>query len=290
VTDAKKELNFTARDGFPLSGVLIAPDAPKAGLLISSATAVPAEFYFNFARHAAAQGFACLLYDCRGVGRSRPKHLRGFVANMADWGQLDAPAALDELAKLVPDMPLFTLGHSVGGHFIGMMDNHAKITANAFVASGSGYWGGHWASDWPMEFSFFWLLGPWNLLRYGYLRKGKLWQGTDLPAGVYAQWRSWCLNPEYLWPDVQSGKLGKTWFEDVSAPIRSYGFTDDPVVNPKSLPKVLSWYTAAPVSTVWVSPTSLGSQKIGHMGAFSRKNIKFWDHPLSWFNEFIDKV
>ncbi|MBL4595898.1 MAG: hypothetical protein JKX99_04905, partial [Robiginitomaculum sp.] len=52
----------------------------------------------------------------------------------------------------------------------------------------------------------------------------------------------------------------------------------------------LSWYTAAPVSTVWVSPTSLGSQKIGHMGAFSRKNIKFWDHPLSWFNEFIDKV
>ncbi|MCF6292648.1 MAG: alpha/beta fold hydrolase, partial [Robiginitomaculum sp.] len=139
----EKKLNFNARDDQNLGGVLIAPANPKAGLLISSATAVTTDFYAHFARYAAARGFACLLYDCRGVGSSRPKQLKGYQANMADWGKLDAPAALDELQRQVPDLPLFTIGHSVGGHFIGFMDNHHKITANAFVAVGSGFWGGH---------------------------------------------------------------------------------------------------------------------------------------------------
>lgn len=281
-------ITFCARDGENIGGVLIAPKAPKASLLISSATAVTTEFYAHFARHAASRGFACLLYDCRGVGLSRPKHLKGYQATMADWGQLDAPAALDELQRHHPKLPLFTLGHSVGGHFIGFMDNHHKITANAFIAVGSGYWGVHWAKDWLMEFIFFYLLGPWNLFRHGYLQNGGRWQGTDLPAGVYRQWRSWCLSPQYLAKDLYAGKLGQHWFDQVVSPIRSYGFTDDPVVNPKSLPKTLEWYSAAPKQTIWVAPADIGSAKIGHMGAFSRKNAKFWDMPLDWFESFID--
>ncbi|PHR56756.1 MAG: alpha/beta hydrolase [Robiginitomaculum sp.] len=284
---SEQKLTFAARDGAPLGGVLIAPKSPIAGLLISSATAVTTDFYAHFAKYAAQRGFACLLYDCRGVGSSRPEHLRGYQATMADWGQLDASGALDELERQVPNLPLFTLGHSVGGHFIGFMDNHAKATAHAFIAVGSGYWGGHWAKDWVMEFIFFWILGPWNLFRHGYLQHGGRWQGTDLPAGVYSQWRSWCLNPKYLWPDVSSGRLGRHWFGEVKEPIRSYGFTDDPVVNPKTLPVVLDWYSRAPKETIWVEPASIGSDRIGHMGAFSRKNAKFWELPLDWFESLI---
>jgi predicted alpha/beta hydrolase len=280
---SEQKIRFMAADGQELGGVLIAPDAPRAGLLISSATAVTTDFYANFARYAASRGFACLLYDFRGIGASRPEHLKGYQAQMLDWCKLDAPAALDELANHVPGLPLFTLGHSVGGHVIGFMRNHDKITANAFIAVGSGYWGGHWPRDWWMEFVFFYVLGPWNLYRHGYLQHGGSWMGTDLPAGVYRQWRSWCLNPEYLAPDLQSGKLGQHWFDEVKSPIRSYGFTDDPVVNPKTLPKTLEWYTAAPKETIWVAPSSIGSEKIGHMAAFSRRNKAFWDQPLDWF-------
>ncbi len=282
------KITFTARDGTALGGIWIGDERAKAGLLISSATAVRADFYVNFAKGAAARGFGCLVYDCRGVGMSRPKHLRGYQASMADWGQLDAPAALDELIDRVGDVPIFTLGHSVGGHLIGFMDNHAKITANAFVAVGSGYWGGHWPRHWPLEFLFFHLVGPWNLLRYGYLQHGGMWQGTDLPAGVYTQWRKWCLNRNYLLDDLRAGRLGTHYFDEVRSPICSFGFTDDAVVNIKTLPQSLGWYSRAPSKTIWVAPTSIGVEKIGHLGAFSRKSSGFWDLPLNWFEGLLD--
>ncbi|MBL4616487.1 MAG: alpha/beta fold hydrolase [Robiginitomaculum sp.] len=280
-------LRFNARNGQELGGLLISSATPKAGLLISSATAVTTEFYTHFARHAASRGFACLLYDCRGVGSSRPEQLKGFSANMVDWGKLDAPAALDELQRQAPDLPLFTIGHSVGGHFIGFMDNHNKITANALVAVGSGYWGVHRATEWLLEFLFFYLIGPLNIWRNGYLKHQGKWQGTDLPAGVYWQWRKWCLTKEYLAKDLASGKLGEHWFDKVSSPIRSYGFSDDPVVTPKSLAKTLGWYSNSPQETVWVEANANGLGKIGHMGMFSRRNAKFWDQPLNWFESFL---
>jgi len=281
------EISFLARDGVKLGGIVMAPKQAKAALLISSATAVTTEFYTNFARYAASRGFVCLLFDCRGVGKSKPESLKGYKAEMSDWGKLDAPAALDELQCQAPDLPLFTLGHSVGGHFIGFMDNHAKITANAFIGVGSGYWGLHRATEWFLEFMFFYIIGPINVWRNGYLKHQGRWQGTDLPAGVYWQWRKWCLTAQYMMKDLHAGKLGEHWFDKVKSPIRSFGFTDDPVVTPKSLAKTLSWYPSSPNTTVWVSPNDLGSKRIGHMGAFSRKNSRFWDQPLDWFETMI---
>ncbi len=278
---------FSARDGQKLGGVLLVPKAPKAALLISSATAVTTDFYNYFAQYAASRGFACLLFDCRGVGMSRPEQLKGYKAKMSDWGKLDAPAALDELQRQMPGLPLFTLGHSVGGHFIGFMDNHDKITANAFVGVGSGYWGVHRPSEWLLEFMFFYLVGPFNVWRNGYLKQQGRWRGTDLPAGVYWQWRRWCLTRQYLARDLHAGHLGRHWFDQVQSPICSFGFTDDPVVTAASLAEALSWYPKAPQKTVWVSPKSIGSERIGHMGAFSRKNARFWDQPLDWFKTML---
>lgn len=45
----------------------------------------------------------------------------------------------------------------------------------------------------------FWLvLGPHDLGKYGYVRSGRLWRGTDLPRGVFETWKRWCLKPSYF--------------------------------------------------------------------------------------------
>lgn len=276
------DVSFAARDGFPLAGRLIVPDDAQYGLLISSATAVASHFYLPFALHAAKKGFASLIYDCRGVGRSRPEHLAGFAADMADWGKLDAPAALDELAKTVPGLSLFSVGHSVGGHFPGFMDNHERFSAHAFVSVGSGYWGVHKPTDWFMEMLFWHVIGPASIRKHGYLKRSRLWRGTDLPAGVFEQWKRWCLTPEYLLPDLHAGLLGETWFDMVTAPIGWFSFPDDPVATPKSVARTKKWYAAAQHSVCFTEPESIGAKKIGHMGAFTGVGKGFWDKPLNW--------
>lgn len=276
------DVTFAARDNFLLAGRLIVPDNARYGLLISSATAVSSHFYLPFALHAAKRGFAALVYDCRGVGRSRPEHLAGFAADMADWGKLDAPSALDCLAEAIPDKPLFSIGHSVGGHFPGFMDNFDRFSAHAFVSVGSGYWGVHKLSDWFMEMLFWHVIGPVSIRKYGYLKRSRSWRGTDLPAGVFAQWKRWCLTSEYLLPDLCAGLLGECWFDKVKAPIGWFSFPDDPVATPKSIARTKKWYSGADHSVFFTNPAEVGAGKIGHMGAFTGVARGFWDKPLDW--------
>src|SRR5262249_52982075 len=64
---------IAARDGYALAATVFTPEGPPRGtVLVNSATAVPRRFYAGFAAYLAERGFACLTYDYRGVGGSRP--------------------------------------------------------------------------------------------------------------------------------------------------------------------------------------------------------------------------
>ena len=281
-----EKTTIISRDGYELSAFVVAPERPKAAVLISSGTGFPKEFYRRIAEHGAARGYACLLYDYRGIAGSAPKNLRGFKADMTIWGRRDMTAAIDAASALAPTKPLYTLGHSVGGHLIGFAANSDKANAHAFINVGSGYWGKH-AASYKLQALFFWLIyGPLCLASLGYIPGGGLWGGTALPRNVYTQWRRWCFKPDYYGDELDS--LLPNWFHDVREPIRAWGMTDDPIANPSTTSDILAFYKRADTSEIWLTPEDLDQDKIGHQGLFTRKGEAFWPMPFDWFDSLMN--
>ena len=279
----ESDIRFDARDGYQLSGLIIAPQAPKAAVLISSGTGFPKELYRRMARQGAAMGYACLLYDYRGIGGSAPQQMKGFKADIVDWGRLDFAAALDRAQALVPDGPLYTIGHSVGGHLPGFADNGLKPAAHAMICAGTGYWGAHALSYRPTAL-FFWLAyGPACLALKGHIPAGGVWGGTALPRGVFEQWRRWAFKPGYFGDELDA--LGPHLFDTITAPVCDWTFTDDTLASRRSAEDLLAIYTAAPTQLLRLEPGEVGAPGVGHFGAFRQAAQGFWPMPFSWFDQ-----
>ena len=276
---------ITALDGYPLSALSVVPPRPRACVLISSGTGFPKEFYQRFAQAGARRGYACLLYDYRGIAGSAPERMRGFKADIIDWARRDMPAALNAAAGLVPGKPLFTAGHSVGGHLIGFCANSNRARAHAFINVGSGYWGHHQPHYKPQAL-FFWLVyGPACLAALGHIPPGGLWGGTALPRGVFTQWRRWCFRKHYYGSELDD--LLPHWFDRVKEPIRSWGVSDDAIATRRAAQDILKLYSAAPREEIWLEPGELGQAFVGHQGLFTRKGEAFWPMPFDWFDSMI---
>jgi len=273
-----------AEDGFGLSMRLISAPSPTHAVLVTAGTGFPKGFYERFARHLAGRGAAVLTYDMRGIGGSQPDDLATMEMTYEDWGRRDMPAALEALIAAAPDLPVLHVGHSVGGHFAGFMPNHARIARHAFVAVGSGYWRHHPIAYNPTELFFWWIYGPFSLARHGYIKGGGLWRGADLPRGVFIPWRRWCHDPRYF-SDRLLDELTPNHFRDVTAPIRSWIFSDDPIANPRTGADMLKVYPNAPGELIVRSPAEQGVARIGHEGAFRRGMEPLWDEIFDWLKQ-----
>lgn len=273
-----------ASDGWPLEATLFRPTDARMAVLVSAGTGFPRGFYGRFARWMAERGAVVLTYDYRGIGGSRPDDLAAMQMDYPDWGRLDMPAALKALKVAAPGLPVFHVGHSVGGHFVGFMPNQSGFEKHAFVSVGTGWWGGHHRTYNPFEL-FFWLgLGPSEIRKHGYVPSGRLWRGTHLPRGVFETWRRWCLKPDYFLKELADGALDPQQFDKVIAPIRSWIFSDDPIATPGTGARLLTAYPAAPVEILSRRPHDYGVKRIGHEGAFRKGMEPLWEEILQWFD------
>jgi predicted alpha/beta hydrolase len=277
------EIRFEARDGYVLCGRIIAPDNPRAAVLISSGTGFPMGLYRRMALAGAERGFACLIYDYRGIGGSAPRAMRGFKADIVDWGRLDHAAALDRAAALAPGKPLYAVGHSVGGHLPGFADNARTVAAHAFITVGTGYWRAHDVSYQPSALLFWLLYGPACLALRGYIPAGGLWGGTALPRDIFLQWRQWASKPDYFGHYLDQFEPHQ--FDAITAPIRSWSFSDDRLCTRRSAEDLLALYPNAPADHFRLSPAEIGATRVQHHGAFKREAAAFWPQVFTWFDQ-----
>jgi predicted alpha/beta hydrolase len=276
VRPAEQEVTFPAADGYPLAGRLLLPDRPRAAVLISAATGSPKEFYLHFAGFGAERGAACLLYDYRGVAASAPKDLRAFKMEYPDWGRLDMAAALDRLTEAAPHLPVVHVAHSVGGHLAGFLPNHRKVARHVFIGVGLGTW---WTHRFPkqqlLDLFFWWVYGPFHLARKGYIPAGGLWGGSTLPASMFRTWRRWSHRGDYFRRELED-RLKPHYFDEITAPITSYIFTDDPLTTPRSGRRFLEFLPHATKDVRVRRPSDLGVKALGHHHVFRRKNAPAW--------------
>jgi predicted alpha/beta hydrolase len=272
-------LTLTAADGFQLCGTKFEATGKRRGtIIVASATAVPQGFYRRFAEHARQRGFTVLTFDYRGSGRSRPGDLRGFRMDFRDWGRLDLAAAVEAMAQ--EGGPLYVVGHSYGGHAIGLLPNHHLITRAYAFGVGAG-WHGWMPPIERLKIRLLWglLLPILNAIK-GYTPMSWLGLGEDLPLDATNSWRRWCGFPRYFFDDPELPGMAEQ-FATVTAPIAFANALDDLWALPRSREAFVWSYASAPLTLIDIDPKRFPGG-LGHMGYFRAKGVQLWDEALDW--------
>jgi len=263
---------FSADNGaVPLSGRYHAPQgAPKASVLIAGAMGVKQDYYAEFAQWLAAQGYAALSFDYRGMGESLPagRSLRGFEADLFDWAR-DIDAAIDALLARHPEAPLLVVGHSLGAQLPGLLRHRDRIAGLVSVAAGSGYWRDN-APQLKRRVLYFWhVLVPIGVAIAGYFPGKRMGTVGDLPRGVVLQWRRWCMNPRYH--VGAEGEAVRRQFAGARFPIVALSITDDELMTERGTRVLIDCYENAPRELQRIAPADVGVGRIGHFGFFRRQ-------------------
>jgi predicted alpha/beta hydrolase len=277
----ESKIQIPSRDGFLLDSILLEVDAAARGaVLLAGGTGIKKEFYLNFARYVSEHGYHVLLFDYRGIGGSRPKSLRGFKALNQEWGQKDMPAVLDWLTQRYHSLDKFLIGHSAGGQQLGMMDNHNQFSRALLISSSTGYW--RWLSS-PFKYFtlFIWLgLAPVLLVTVGYVPASWFKLGEDLPKGVAAEWRSWCMNERYFGKYFGT-TIKKQFYSEVRMPLHFLFPEDDTIATDRTVQSLRDFYTEAPTSIEKILLREYDLKQVGHLGFFSRKvKDKLWNKAI----------
>lgn len=260
------------------------PDvAPRASVIVPCAMGVAQRFYSHFAEWLARQGYVALTFDYRGIGQSAPASLRGFEVDIFGWATQDCAAVIDYLKARHPDLPLYWVGHSLGGQLLGLIPNRDKIDRVVTVATGSGYW---LENSWPTKRIVWWLwfvVVPLTIRLVGYFPGKRLRKVGNLPKGVMAQWRRWCLDREYV--VGAEGDHVRAAYASVRTPILSLSFTDDEMMSAQGVRSLHSLYAGAPIEYRRIAPRDIGVTKIGHFGFFRPQfQESLWPIVKEWMD------
>lgn len=280
-----KSSHFRSVDGYELAATIYEPEqGATCGILITAGTGFPQRLYTKMATWLAARGARVMTFDYRGIGGSRPGDLASLEMDYADWGRKDQEAAGQHLKSLCPDLPLYHVAHSVGGLHFGFCESFDLFDRHAFLSVGVGSVMTHKWWFIPAALTLWYLVGPWHLWRQGYVAKGRWWTGEDLPRGVYRDWRRWCHQRGYMNKELE-GPLKPHWYDQVSAPIQSWAFTDDPIATPEASRRALAMYPEANTGIIIRSPKDFGVRSIAHSGAFSSKAMALWPEVWDWLEK-----
>ncbi|MGE7955148.1 alpha/beta fold hydrolase [Pseudomonas sp. NPDC089530] len=274
-----ESIPLPARDGYPLIAQrYLAPGPAKGNLIVAGATGVQQRFYRRFAEYAACQGFNVLTLDYRGIGQSKPASLKGFAMSYLDWASLDLAAAVDLLRQ--EPLPLYWVGHSFGGHAIGLLPNHEAIAACYSLGCGAG-WSGWMSKTEALKVRLLWtLVLPPIVAWKGYMAWSLLGMGDDLPLDVYRQWRRWCTYPHYYFDDPAMAHVAELYAQ-VRTPCLFATSVDDPWSPPRSRDAFVKSYRNAPLTRLDLRPPA-GGKPLGHMGYFRDSSQPLWDDILHW--------
>jgi predicted alpha/beta hydrolase len=272
-----KDISFMAADGAALRGTVFQPAGqPVAAVVIHGATGVPHAYYRAFAEWLAAErALAVLTYDYRDFGASARGKVAASRATMADWGLLDQPAALAALRGAVPGVPVWVIGHSLGGLMLGFHPDIAGVARVITIGSGMVHLGDH---PWPYRAkaaAFWYGHGPALVGAMGYLPGRWSGLGVDLPAGVYWQWRRWCITRGSFLRDVGQC-LPMPDAQVVTAAMKLIAVADDHVVPAAAVWRLMAQHRQAMLRQKVLRPADFGLPRIGHLGAFARRNSVVW--------------
>lgn len=252
--------------------------APRGAVLIAPAMGVGQGYYHPLADWLAGEGYVVATFDYRGIGLSRHQPLRGYDADLLDWAERDCGAVLDALERAAPGVPLYWVGHSLGGQILPFVPGHERLARAVTIASGSGYWREN-APPLRRRVAWFWfVIVPLAMRLFGYFPGRRIGLIGDIPHRVMTRWRRWCLDPDYA--AGAEGPAVRQQYAAVATPIVSLSFADDEFLSARNIEALHAQYAGAPRTMKRVAPGEAGVRRIGHFGFFRRSAEALWRRLL----------
>lgn len=269
-------ITFPAGDGRMQGTLFLPPAAPLAAVVVNGAAGVPAGYYRAFATWLSqTRGVAVLTYDYRDFAASATRPAAASQLTMADWALVDQPAARAEIRRRLPGVPIWVIGHSLGGMLMPLQDGIGDVARMITVASGLV---NHRDHPWPYQAvvrAFWFGHVPAIVRRLGYLPRRITGFGADIPASVYWQWRDWCTNRHSFFPEL-GDTLPKPRWSQSDARTDLIAFSDDQIVRPVAQRRLAGLYGLPRVRERSLAPGDFGLKRIGHIGPFARANEAVW--------------
>lgn len=282
-----RELDITVVNQEKVGATLWESARARAVVLLHPATAVTQQYYFPFATWLSELGFHVVVYDYRGTGRSRPRHMRDACATMADWMEDDVGAVTRWASARYPGLPLLAVGHSVGGHAIALSSASSLLTAAAMIASHAGVTRTiRGKAEQLRVWAVMRLLTPLLCGVMGYMPGRRLGLGEDLPAPMMRQWSRWSRLPRYFYDDPTMHAAQRA--ARVNLPLLVLGFDDDPWANPVAMDLLLQPLVNAAIERRQFGPEDAGVPAIGHMGFFRKRCAALWPQVGDWLHGQCD--
>ena len=277
----KTVFTITCKDGQKLNAVKHTANTKNTGpvVIINSALGVKQEFYFPLARYLANKGFAVITWDPRGIGLSSQHDVKQDQSKLRDWAQLDLTYLLDHIIEnnWTSWQNLTLIGHSAGGHLIGLCPRLKHINRVILICSGTCYW-----QLYPLVHQVKMMLAWYVVFPIFYTVLGYLPNifgiGHDLPKGIVSDWRKWSLSKDYLFAD---SSLGEHFYSSFNGQIQFVGFSDDTGFSPrKTITDLAKRFPLANKSIEVYTPRELDKNKIGHFGFFKQGNEILWENII----------
>ncbi|RKG78872.1 alpha/beta fold hydrolase [Corallococcus exercitus] len=268
-------------DGFELHATLHSPEGPVRGVvLMHPATAMSASMYFAFAARLTDDGFAVVTYNYRGVHPSGvAKRTR---AGFLTWADQDVDAVTRWAAEHFPGLPLLAVGHSFGGHAIGLSASSQRLTAAVMVATQAGSLRFIRSLRERMLVAMYLkFIGPLCARFLGYMPYARLGMGEDVPAQATLEWSRWASMPRFYFDDPHVDAEAR--LRRPHMPVLSIGLDDDPWAPPEAIDLVCEHLTGCTVARQQFSPADSAGQGICHLGFFREHHAAtLWPTVIDW--------
>lgn len=280
-------VTFTCPDGRVLHGSFFeVPDgqARLGVVVIASATAVKANYYHRYAAFLAANGFAAVTFDYRGIGASRGGALRGQKVRWYEWGSLDIDTVLAWAMARADDLPVHFVGHSFGGFGVGLAAHASALGRILTIGAQHAYW---------RDFRFKQMLGHWGraaatvplVALCGYFPAKRLRLMEDLPAGVALDW----ARSRKDFTTAAAGAVRdslRAHQTAVTAPILALAPNDDSYATIAAMERAVAYTPNSPSRVIHLLPIDYGESSLGHFALFhSRYQDSFWEQSLTWLRD-----
>ena len=284
MSDVPETLTLSAADGMTLHGTWHACPEARGSVVVAAAMAVPERLYTPLAHYLASNGYACLTFDYRGIGRSvqTPQDAElGFYA----WGEQDIGAAVREARRRVPDRPCVLLGHSAGAQLAGMSDARDAIDALVLVATGSAHWR-HWPVPARYALAAVWYLVLPLVGRLTDHIPGRLLGSSQgVPSPIAREWARCARERRYI--RGRHRRASDAGYEDFGPHSLVWSISDDRYAPEAATRALLRLYPR--LSPQWrrITPADAGRARFGHFGWFRDYAQPYWRATVDWLDETL---
>lgn len=126
--------------GYAVPVISLPGDGPgtRGHLLLMPALGTPAGFYTPLGEALAACGFHVVIMEHRGIGESHLRASRQVDFGFAEVIDNDIPAVIQWQRAHAPALPLYLMGHSLGGHYSAILAGQRRDEIDGVILAACG--------------------------------------------------------------------------------------------------------------------------------------------------------